>query len=305
MHSLPRSITLLSLLVRGVLGYTTFTPNCSILEHPVNFVNSADSRGTLNILWSCLFTILACTWTILHLNVPEQRDGQDPGWRGDLKWTLKAAWTKTKWMLITMLAPELLLSIAIGNLANAKEEKHKLKGFVDNDGVPWSLTHSMFVDMGGFVLRAVEGDPRQNATVSSEISEPLRIPFSSNSKASGNHTKPGHPSQTPDIIKLASLSPIKELAYPTSLLENRQTKLSCHPNAEVGATKPTGTGIEVESSVHVSRLPAQAEPENDPDPVGQDSNIQDQGLTVSQESITARSQMPASIPDTERVSRNA
>jgi len=41
------------------------------------------------MLWSSLFTIIARTWTILHLSVPEQQDGRDPGWKADLKWGLK------------------------------------------------------------------------------------------------------------------------------------------------------------------------------------------------------------------------
>jgi hypothetical protein len=82
------------------------------------------------------FTLAACTWTILHLNIPEQRLGGVPGWRGDLKWTFKRTWTKTKWMLTAMLAPELLVGFAMGNLAHAKEAKDRLKQFIQQDGVP-------------------------------------------------------------------------------------------------------------------------------------------------------------------------
>ncbi|KAE8442737.1 hypothetical protein EG329_002877 [Mollisiaceae sp. DMI_Dod_QoI] len=169
-------LAIVFLLVDGALGYTTFTPNCSILEQPANFVESPHSRGTLDILWSCLFTIIACTWTILHLNVPEQRADESSEWRGwrrDLGWTLEGTWTKMKWMITTMLAPELLISIAMGNLAHAKDEQRRLKHFIEQDGVPWSLTHSMFVDMGGFVLRGVRnetGTTRRSDTPSREIS---------------------------------------------------------------------------------------------------------------------------------------
>ena len=33
---------------------------------------------------------------------------------------LKGFWTKLKWMLMTMLAPEVVLSLAAGNLINAR-----------------------------------------------------------------------------------------------------------------------------------------------------------------------------------------
>lgn len=56
-------------------GYTNFDTKCSTPENPTNFVSSPDSRGTLDILWSCAFMIITCTWTIQHLNVVEQREG--------------------------------------------------------------------------------------------------------------------------------------------------------------------------------------------------------------------------------------
>ncbi len=47
---------------------------CTLPPTTPNFVSEPDFRGTLGTLWRCLFTILACTWTIQHLNIPEQRD---------------------------------------------------------------------------------------------------------------------------------------------------------------------------------------------------------------------------------------
>ncbi|KAK0712179.1 hypothetical protein B0T21DRAFT_415750 [Apiosordaria backusii] len=70
-------------------AYTTFQPACTTPTDPVNFVSSPDSHGSLEILWTSLLTIFACTWAIHHPNVPEQRDGRDPGWKGDFRWGLK------------------------------------------------------------------------------------------------------------------------------------------------------------------------------------------------------------------------
>ena len=146
MYMLGKSISLVLCTSTLAHGYTSFNPNCSNPEHSVNFVGSPDTRGTLDILWSSLFTIIACTWTILHLNVPEQRECRDPGWRGDIKWMIKGFWKKLKWMLMTMLAPELMLSLASGTLIHAKTEERKIKELVEQDGIPWSLTHSIFAD---------------------------------------------------------------------------------------------------------------------------------------------------------------
>ncbi|GAW14721.1 hypothetical protein ANO14919_041240 [Xylariales sp. No.14919] len=62
-------------------------------------------RGTLTLVYSCLITIFACTWTVLHLNVPAVDDGP---------WTL--AIRKAKWMAITVLFPEFIFSKAICDL---------------------------------------------------------------------------------------------------------------------------------------------------------------------------------------------
>jgi len=169
-------------LIHLVKAYTTFETNCSVPSISVNFVSPANIRSTLDILWSCLFTILACTWTVQHLNVPEQRNGQDPGWRGDIKWSLKRAWTSAKWMLATYLAPELLLSKNLADLLDVSEYFDQLAKLAKEDGVPWTRTHSLFANMGGFAIRShvperAEGRSLQEPSqvVTSEISSGQRV----------------------------------------------------------------------------------------------------------------------------------
>jgi len=149
-----QNLALIWIVVGVAQAYTVFYPHCSEPEKPANFVGSPDSRGTLDILWSSLFTIFACTWSIQHLNVPEQREGRDPGWRGDFKWMLKGIWSKSKWMLITVIAPELVFSLAVVELSDARALQLSMRHFVEQDGVEWTLTHCMFANMGGFVLRS-------------------------------------------------------------------------------------------------------------------------------------------------------
>ena len=148
-----------SLLLFAVVaqGYETFHIQCTSPSTTVNFVSSADKRGTTDILFSCLFTIIACTWTVQHLNVPEQREGRDPGWLGDIKWASKRAWTSTKWMLLTVLAPELLLALSLADIRAVDSTIAKFRKFAAEDGVPWTRVHSHFANMGGFVFR-VGGD---------------------------------------------------------------------------------------------------------------------------------------------------
>ncbi|KAH8588293.1 hypothetical protein B0O99DRAFT_600880 [Bisporella sp. PMI_857] len=235
-------------LVATTQAYTTFDTTCTVPSAPSNFVSSPDSRGTLDILWSCLFTIIAYTWTVQHLNIPEQREGSDPGFWGDIKWMLKRAWTGTKWMLATILAPELLLAKAWGDLGDAKYDLGKLKGLASQDGVPWTLTHCLFANMGGFVIRGYSDRPeakeiqakhlpptvpRSDGMPRPRVSGPTEpevtsIPCS-NSKTGNTDTKNGTPEEEgnilvpghnnvfhltePDIIELRTVKLLLKLPY--------------------------------------------------------------------------------------------
>jgi len=139
--------------VAAVNAYTVFHPKCSRPEAAYNFVANSDSRGTLEILWSSLVTILACTWTIQHPNVPEQRDGRHPGWIGDIRWGLKRFRRSIKLAVITLLAPEMIVAAATNQLLVAQHACRAIKSEFSDDNVPWSLTHSYFANMGGFVIR--------------------------------------------------------------------------------------------------------------------------------------------------------
>jgi hypothetical protein len=164
------ALSLTSLLIFAAVtqGYTTFEVQCTSPSTTVNFVSSADKRGTMDILLGCLFTLIACTWTVQHLNVPEQREGRDPGLLGNIKWTLKRTWTSTKWMLFTVLAPEFLLAKSITDLEAVDSSITQLQELAAQDGVPWTRVHSLFANMGGFVIK-VDIDttrPKPSATVS-------------------------------------------------------------------------------------------------------------------------------------------
>ncbi|CAG8978272.1 hypothetical protein HYALB_00010224 [Hymenoscyphus albidus] len=137
-----------------VYGYTTFITECTKPNATINYVSSTGTRGTLDILWSCLFTIFACTWTVLHLNVPEQRDGRDLGWRGNIKWLMKGFLIKFKWMLMTVVAPEIVLAKNLADLEDAKAGIMRLEEFANEDYAAWSETHDLFANMGGFVIKS-------------------------------------------------------------------------------------------------------------------------------------------------------
>ena len=140
---------------------TSFQPTCTLPNTTVHFVASAGIRGTFDILWSCIFTIIACTWSIQHLNVPEQRDRSKEtserwgaGFWYDTVWSLKRTWTGFKWMMVTILAPEFILGKAIGDLITARNLTKDLQHRAKEEGVEWDLVHSFFLLMGGFRLES-------------------------------------------------------------------------------------------------------------------------------------------------------
>ena len=146
--------TVFYLFISSVQGYSEFFTNCTAPTSQISYVSSPNTRGTFDILWSCFFTIIASTWTIQHLNVPEQPNEQrsrDQRWYEALR-SLTSLWRSTKWMLITIVAPEYIFGKALADLYAAVESKRKMQIFAKEDGVEWGLTHAFFANMGGFVL---------------------------------------------------------------------------------------------------------------------------------------------------------
>lgn len=111
-------------------------------------------RGTSDILWSCLSTILLCVWTVIHLPLPccsRFEDGQPiPGepsqsWRD---WIIRNGIVPA---VFSVIAPELLTFTAIRELINAWKDQKRITE------MNWTLTHTFFLQMGGFCLETPSG----------------------------------------------------------------------------------------------------------------------------------------------------
>ena len=77
-------------------------------------------RGSFDIVWSCLLTILACIYNAIHLNVPPRNTG---------KWMLLLR--KVKWAIIALIAPEIVLYTAATQIWEAykvKKEVNTMRG---------------------------------------------------------------------------------------------------------------------------------------------------------------------------------
>ena len=106
----------------------------------LGYVGQPDYRGTIDIIWSCLITLGICVWAMLHLNVPARTDSE---------FTLILR--RSRWMLIAVLAPELVMLFAIGQWASAKRSLSDMRDLGHRD---WTMVHGFFADSGGFLLHS-------------------------------------------------------------------------------------------------------------------------------------------------------
>ncbi|KAF9065789.1 hypothetical protein BDP27DRAFT_1424533 [Rhodocollybia butyracea] len=109
------------------------------------FSQVALTRTVPEIIWSCLTTIFACTWVAVHPNIPSRHDSyQDLLWR------------RVKILAVALIAPEYIILWAANQLWSSKravKQLHNYSGCSD-----WTLTHGMFLIMGGFMLTKDSGE---------------------------------------------------------------------------------------------------------------------------------------------------
>ena len=154
-------------ILTGLVGlsraYSDFNSICSLPTHTVNYVSSSNTRGSLDIVWSCFGTLIACVYWILHFNIPpskehvSKRRGEFLG--GDWLRTYEPMALLAFWSCFTVLVPELIYCTSIVEWFNARSQLQKLRkelerkgGRFEEEAECWKKTHMFFANMGGFVL---------------------------------------------------------------------------------------------------------------------------------------------------------
>ncbi|KAF9062185.1 hypothetical protein BDP27DRAFT_1233942, partial [Rhodocollybia butyracea] len=89
-------------------------------------------RTTLQIFWSCIAVLVACTWVSTHPNIPRMKEKR---WRGMAERIIL--------IIIILIAPEMMVFWACQDWYSAKRHSKRLK---------WMKTHAYFALMGGFAL---------------------------------------------------------------------------------------------------------------------------------------------------------
>ncbi|KIJ07202.1 hypothetical protein PAXINDRAFT_103058 [Paxillus involutus ATCC 200175] len=120
-----------SLLVQLVAAASTNTTSSS--ECPACNATSCNYRSVWSILGSCALTVFICTWNVIHPNILFRGRRASTLYQGTL-------------MLTSLLAPEYAVSRAFTEWMYARKIKHDFREY------NWTLSHSFFALMGGFVL---------------------------------------------------------------------------------------------------------------------------------------------------------
>ena len=160
---------LLSCNVPGIL-----CENSTEAAPKVGFVDEPDGRGTMSLIWSCLFTCFICLWSVVHPNIPAI-------YESEFIWYKR----KTGLLLLGAVAPELVVTMSFTQWRWARafvndmtqlqtrwnmptrqivSEQDELKdlstSMMQMRELPlnhWTIIHGFFCVMGGFVITTPEG----------------------------------------------------------------------------------------------------------------------------------------------------
>jgi hypothetical protein len=139
-------------------------------------------RGSFSILSTSLLTLGFCVWTSVHLSIPEENlSPKRKKWdvRG---WITHQQWRKIGWLILGLLAPEMITFTAWSQRSKAKVLTEKVQHFLQNrlerpgngDDLelndlqnrlqrarPWTDFHSFYVISGGFVFSTYDLPPEE------------------------------------------------------------------------------------------------------------------------------------------------
>ncbi|KAJ3995891.1 hypothetical protein F5050DRAFT_215211 [Lentinula boryana] len=152
----------------------------TISNSPTGWQPDPDFRGTFNIVSTCLTTLLFCLWSAVHVEIPAHSG------------MLRGLWVRLGWIFVGLVTPETLLFIAYRQWTIARallSDAKKCEAFPLHDAPKpwyywateaigirqeyeevqdsrpkctkkycWTMIHSYYAAMGGFVFDTTETD---------------------------------------------------------------------------------------------------------------------------------------------------
>lgn len=94
-----------------------------------SWVPEPEGRGTWKLLYSCVFTLILCVWTAIHLNIPPAGETWLQHWK-----------RKLKWVLIGIFVPEIVVCEAWVQWRYAKRFCKELNVAASRPPVPYDLS---------------------------------------------------------------------------------------------------------------------------------------------------------------------
>lgn len=138
----------LILLALGVHGcYSMPIPNATCTLPPSTnsslfltqgWTPSASGRGTIDIIWSCVLTMFLCSWSVLCLHVPSEKDTR-----------FEILWRRCWLTFLCVLGPEFTLQMAMGQWSSARQS---VRDFHASGFTEWTMKHAFHANSGGFKL---------------------------------------------------------------------------------------------------------------------------------------------------------
>ncbi|KAK5988416.1 hypothetical protein PT974_12570 [Cladobotryum mycophilum] len=112
----------------------------------VGFVQEPDGRGTLSLLFSCIFTLTLCVWSAVHLNLPKHDESQ-----------MGHTYQYFKWSILGIFGPELVIWAAWRQYISARALTKFIQEGAGADKRTeamqhWTMVHSFYAGMGGFIF---------------------------------------------------------------------------------------------------------------------------------------------------------
>ena len=119
-------------------------------------------------------------------------------------------------MLLTLMMPEILIGLALSQFVAARYGQNTMQDFACEDGVEWTLEHSHFADMGGFVIwfpdqsgdRDSTGETKSDAAMAGENELAAAVPSESSVAQDVTGARPiSSPGEAPSLRRAVNLLP--------------------------------------------------------------------------------------------------
>ncbi|KDQ62098.1 hypothetical protein JAAARDRAFT_189471 [Jaapia argillacea MUCL 33604] len=149
-------ILILSYLVKqGTLASPILAASANQDTAPIYAADAAHTRTEWNIIWSCLVTIISCTWIAIHPNIPNPEDS-----------SFRIALRRAHIMLVALIAPELITIVAARQWLDARRlaQAYRVGSYklfrqwkfaplyLLSADYGWTQSHAFFALMGGFMF---------------------------------------------------------------------------------------------------------------------------------------------------------